>query len=204
MIGGRSGWLAWPVGIVCAGVVGALVAMAAPAVPTAVTLAGDVLRAGAAASESSSVPPEPLAKIGTALTDDCRTLYPGPLWLELTWNPNVVLSQNQSPPPTAAATVLQALAPSVRMTCSWHTASGAVVSTTLADVTAPPAVAQAALQSAGFACAAVGDGIRCARTKDGVTEDHVVRDGVWVATVERGWQPPGYADEIVTRLWPDS
>lgn len=204
MIGGRSGWLAWPVGVVCAGVVAALLVIAAPAVPSVVRFVGDTFHG---VPDVVSAPPatmKPLSAIGTAQTDECRSLYPGPLWLRLTWNPDLVLSQDTAPPRTAAVSVLDALHPVVRMTCAWRSSAGAIVSTTLADVTVAPGIAQAALTSEGFSCRSAGTGVRCTRARGDVVEDHVVRDGVWLETTETGWQPTGYADELVDRLWPSS
>jgi len=204
MIGGRSGWLAWPAGIVCVGVVAGLVALAAPAVPAALRFVGDALRTGTTAGPLRPADaPKPLAEIGTALTDDCSSLYPPDLWVELTWAPHTVLSQNQAPLPTSATSVVDAVRPAVRMTCAWRDVSGGTVTTTLADLdaSAQPIVA-AGLPAKGFSCTASGSGILCTRTSGQVVETEVVRGGVWLSTAERGWHPPGYTDRLVARLWP--
>jgi hypothetical protein len=204
MIGGRSAWIAWPAGVLCAGVVVTLAVIAAPAVPAAVQFVAVTLQAGAVATAETPDAVKPLAQIGPVSSDDCRELYPAPLWMQLTFDPDVVLSQNQSPPATEVPGLVGALSPKVRMTCSWRTSTGETVSTTLADVTAPASTAQAALVAAGFACDPSGAGVRCVRTSGGTVEDHVVRDGVWLETTERGWRPVGYLDELVERLWPDA
>lgn len=203
MIGGRSAWLAWPAGVVCAGVVATLAWMAVPGIPTAVSFVGDVLRAGAATSGAEASGPKTVHQIGTALSDDCRSLYPDGLWVELSWTPHVLLNQTQAEPETTAGSVLAALSPQVRMTCAWRDESGGTVTTTLSDVDASAAaIARAGLTSQGFDCADSGGGIRCAKTTGDVSEEHVIRDGVWLATVEKAWHPDAYTDRLVRRLWP--
>ncbi|WP_036284243.1 hypothetical protein [Microbacterium luticocti] len=198
MIGGRKAWIAWPAGLACAGVVAGLAWLAAPGVPGAVTFAGDLLRTGSAVTAAESG-----HTARAELTDDCRSLYPDGLWARLSWRPHVVLDQSRDAPVTAATAVRDALQPAVRMTCTWRTESGATVATTLATVdAAAPAIAQAGLQAQGFTCTAAGDGIRCTKTRGDTAEEQVVRDGLWLATVETGWHPDGYTDALVHRLWP--
>jgi hypothetical protein len=202
MIGGRQGWVAWPMGVLCAGVVAGLVWLAAPGIPHAVQLVGDLLRSGASATAAKSEP-RPIQSIGTALTDDCRSLYPDGLWSRLTWQPHTVLDQSQDAPATSAVSVRDALSPDVLMTCSWRDADGGRVVTTLARVDASDiAIAGAGFASQGFACAPSGDGIRCTKTSRAATETHIVRGGMWLATTETGWHPDRYVDGLVGRLWP--
>jgi hypothetical protein len=198
MIGGRNGWIAWPAGLLCAGVVGGLVWLAAPAAPSAVLFVGNTLRNAAPTwNEPRPLPTE------VPLTEDCRSLYPGLLWLALGWNPEVVLAQSTALPATSAVAVRDALQPKVRMTCSWRNSAGGSVSTTLATVDAAASgVAQPALAAAGFACTASGDGVRCTKTTGTTIEDEIVRDGMWLSTTETGWHPPGYSDQLAARLWP--
>jgi hypothetical protein len=203
MIGGRSAWLAWPAGLLCAGVVAGLAWMAAPGVPATVSFVGDLLRAGAAPPSAAAEGAGGVQHIGTALSDDCRSLYPDGLWVELSWTPHVLLDQSQDPPATSAGSVLDALSPTVRMTCSWRNASGGTVTTTLSDVDASAAaIAEAGLSGQGFSCATSGDGIRCEKSAGGAVEEHVIRDGFWLATIEKGWSPERYTDRLVQRLWP--
>ncbi|MBN9155044.1 MAG: hypothetical protein J0J05_13770 [Microbacterium sp.] len=203
MIGGRSAWLAWPAGVVCVGVVGALAWLAVPGIPTAVSFVGDILRTGAAASASAPEGPKPVHQIGSAISDDCRSLYPDGLWVELSWTPHVLLDQTQAAPETTATSVRAALSPQVRMTCAWRNESGGTVTTTLSDVDASASgIAQAALASQGFSCEASGGGVRCVKASGAVVEEHVIRDGVWLATFERSWHPDRYTDRLVQRLWP--
>jgi hypothetical protein len=202
MIGGRRGWIAWPAGVLCAGVVAGLAWLAAPGVPGAVQLVGDLLRTGSSASGAQATP-RPIQSIGTALTDDCRSLYPDGLWSQLTWQPHVVLGQSQDAPATTATGVRDALRPDVLMTCSWRNEDGGRVVTTLSRVdAADSAIARAGLAGQGFSCAAAGSGIRCTKTTPEGVETDVVRDGMWLSSVETGWHPDGYVDALIGRLWP--
>nr|WP_274635891.1 hypothetical protein [Microbacterium bovistercoris] len=205
MIGGRKAWIAWPAGLLCAGVVAGLAWLAAPGIPAAVQFAGDLLRSATAAEQAASAPAtaRPIESIGTAITDDCRSLYPDKLWVQLSWQPHVVLDQSQDPPATAATGVRDALTPDVLMTCAWRDRDGGTVVTTLAKVdAAAAAVARPGFASQGFHCTDAGGGIRCARTSGRTTEENVVRDGMWLSTTEQAWHPSDYTDELVRRLWP--
>lgn len=205
MIGGRNGWIAWPVGIVCAGIVGALVWLAAPGVPGAVQFTGDVLRSGTEQLSQKDAAPQPIESIGTARDDDCRSLYPDGLWMQLTWNPDTVLSQSQDEPATSATAVRDALSPEVLMTCAWRHDDGGAVTTTLARVdAAAAAIAREAFTGAGFDCAAVaGTGVRCTKSSGDTTEDDVLVGRMWLVTTQRSWHPDGYTDRLVHRLWPE-
>jgi hypothetical protein len=198
MIGGRNGWIAWPVGLLCAGVVGGLVWLAAPAVPSAMSfVAGTLGNAAQTWNQPGAVPTQ------KPLSDDCRTLYPGLLWLALGWNPEVVLSQSTALPATSATAVRDALKPQVRMTCAWRNTGGGMISTTLATVGADAAgVAQPALAAAGFSCTSSGDGVRCTKSTGATLDEEIVRGGMWLSTTEVGWHPPGYTDQLAARLWP--
>jgi hypothetical protein len=205
MIGGRSAWLAWPVGVVCVGVVGALVWLAAPGVPMAVQFAGDVLRSGTEQLARPQAAPQPIESIGTARDDDCRTLYPDSLWMELTWNPDTVLSQSRDLPATSAESVRDALSPDVLMTCAWRADDGGSVTTTLSRVdAAAAAIARDAFTGAGFDCtndALVG--AQCTKTTGDTIEDNIVVGRMWLSTIERSWHPDRYTDRLVHRLWPE-
>jgi hypothetical protein len=203
MIGGRSGWIAWPVGVLCVGVVAGLVWLAQPGVPGAVQLAGDLLREGSQSREAAASTPRPIESIGTALTDDCRSLYPDGLWSQLTWQPHIVLTQTQDAPDTSAVSVRDALQADVLMTCRWREPGGGTVSSTLARVDAEATLlAQPGFGSQGFNCAASGDGVRCTKTAGETTEIDIVRGGMWLSTIERSWHPERYSAQLVQRLWP--
>lgn len=203
MIGGRNGWIAWPAGIVCAGVVAGLVWLAAPGVPGAVGFVGDLLRSASQPRQDAASTPRPIESIGTALTDDCRSLYPDGLWSQLTWQPHIVLNQTQNPPDTSAVSVRDALSADVLMTCGWREPGGGTVTTTLARVDAEATVlAGPGFGSQGFACSSFGDGVRCTKTVGDTVEDEIVRGGMWLSTIERAWHPAGYRDALAERLWP--
>ena len=111
--------------------------------------------------------------------------------------------QDASGPATSAPTLIAALAPAVRVTCTFTGINTGRIVTTVADV-APDAaaVAEAALEVSGFVCADFSGGIRCTRAEGGVIEEDVVRDGVWVTTTFEGWQPDRYAERMAAQLWP--
>ena len=187
----------------CAAVVAGLAILAAPAVPTAVDVVGGLLRTASAQQMTAPAAPRPIESIGTALSDDCRSLYPDALWVHLTWQRHVILDQSQDAPATTATAVRDALHPAVLMTCHWRNRAGGTISTTLSGIDgADVQIAHAGLAGAGFSCSASGDGIRCTHSAGAVTEEEVVRDGMWLSTTTTSWQLDGYTDELVGRLWP--
>lgn len=195
-VGGRSLWLAWPIGMVCAAVVAALVWLAAPGVPGAIDFIGSTLR-GASSAAAAEEEPQRDAGRGT----DCRDVYPDALWAELVWTPDVLLSQNTARP-AATPSLVTALAPQVRLSCTWRAGDGRSASTTIADVASDAAVvAQTVLTSEGFTCAGQDDGVHCERTGADITEIHDLRNGVWVSTVLTGWVLPGYAAQVASRVF---
>jgi hypothetical protein len=211
MIGGRRWWLAWPAGILCAGVVVGLVYLAAPAVPGTVQYTIAIIEQGARAGREPLPTPVPVESIGNALTDDCVSLYPAGLWLELALDPHTVLSQDMSPP---AGDLTQAMAPwhpSVRMTCGWRAATGGTVRTSLVDLNsadstdaARTAIAKV-LTARGFACRVTRPDaslLTCTRRSGASVATEVVHGDVWLSTAETGWHPDGYQAALVQRLWP--
>lgn len=194
-VGGRSLWLAWPIGVICAAIVAVLVWLAAPGVPAAIDFVGATLRASTSTAAADEA--EDAAQPGT----DCRDVYPDALWAELVWTPDVLLSQSAAPPATAPALVA-ALAPHVRLSCSWRAGEGRSASTTIADVPPDaPVLAQTALTAEGFTCAAEGEGVHCERTEAGIVEIHDLRGGVWISSVLTGWMPKDYAAQVASRVF---
>ncbi|WP_438353818.1 hypothetical protein [Microbacterium sp. CJ88] len=200
-IGGRNLWLAVPAGVFCAGVVGVLAVLATPMVPVAAAWVGVSFH------NATNMPP-PTTPVGTAdrfastMSSDCRSLYADSLWSELTWTPRVLLSQTLAAPATAETSLTQALAPTVRVTCTWRGQRDASISTTVASVGPDAgAVAQAALTASGFTCSASG-WTQCTRTQGEVVEEHVVRGGLWISSVETSWHPDHYSGRMMSRLWP--
>lgn len=200
-IGGRNLWLAWPAGLLCAGVVAGLVWLAAPGVPGVVTWMGDTLRAATAPPQAA-----PDAPVSGLATDpdaplDCRKLYPDALWVQLAWDRAVLLDQSHELAPTAVTALVDTLQPAVRVTCTWHGPRGAIIST-LAGVGADAAgVAEAALRGEGFECAVIGDGVSCRRTQGDVREEHFVQGALWLATVETSWHPDDYGMLLAAHVW---
>jgi hypothetical protein len=218
MIGGRRWWLAWPAGIVCVGVVGGLVYLAAPAVPGVATFAFETLQRGFNTPPEPLPTAKPLAQIGTALTDDCVSLYPTALWLGLTIDPHTVLSQTQSPPASDVTAALARWHPTVRMTCSWRQGSGGIVRTSLIDLAvsstgsadassgdATQRAIAAALAGKGYGCrlsVTTTSLLTCTRAQGTTTDTEVFAGPVWLSTTEAGWHPEGYVDAMVERFWP--
>jgi hypothetical protein len=197
-VGGRSAWIAVPAGVFCIAVIGVLVWLAAPGIPPAVSFIGDTLRDATSAPLADG---EGADGEAAEPATDCRSLYPDRLWAELTWTPEVLLSQTMAAPATTT-TLTQALTPTVRFTCTWNTEDGRAVSSTLADIPAgASAVAQAALSSEGFTCSAESDSVHCERASGDVTEIHDVRGAVWLSSVLTTWLPEDYAVQTASRAF---
>lgn len=194
-IGGRSAWIAWPAGLLCAGIVAALCVLAAPGVPAAVTFVGDTLRAG------STTPPYTDAPRTPGPAETCRDLYTQPLWSSLVWSPEALLSQRRSgalstPEAVAAAT------PTPVVTCHWRGEAGRWLETTVSTVSPEGATAvQATLSGQGFACSAADATVHCERASAGVSEVHDLRGDRWVSSTFSGWMPDGYAGIVASRAF---
>lgn len=202
-IGGRNTWLAVPATLFCIAVVVGLVWFALPMIPAAVAWVGDTLRAATAQAERvDAAVPSPAELLIADAPMDCRDLYPNDLWAELVWAPDSLLAQPSDRPAVGVEPLVDALAPSVRVTCVWGSDDGTAISTSLARVADDAAtVAGAALRGEGFSCRQERGMLRCARAQGAVHEEHAVRDGVWLATVSDGWMPEGYDDRLIASIW---
>ena len=200
-IGGRNLWLAWPVGLVCAGVVGALAWLAAPALPATVGFVGDTLRSATSTPQAAAAGPLSTVALDLAHDLDCRKVYPPQLWGELAWTPDSLLAQTHAAPATAVTALVDALQPTVRVTCGWRAPRGTIVTTLSVVGTDAAAVAEAALTGQGFACEQFGAGVTCRRSSGGVLEEQAVRDGLWLASVETGWHPEHYGSRLAAFVW---
>lgn len=198
-IGGRSLWLAWPVGLLCLAAVGGLGVLAAPGVPVAVAFVGDTLRA---ATDTPTAEP---AESPTPATE-CRRLYSQPMWSSLVWSPDALLSQRR----TAASSTPEAVAaavPTTVVTCHWRGENGRFLETTVSTVSSEGAAAVAAtLASQGFACETAPDATgtavtHCARTTDDVEEVHDLRGDRWVSSTLSAWMPDGYAAIVASHAF---
>ncbi|MEN2738295.1 hypothetical protein ABCS02_10930 [Microbacterium sp. X-17] len=200
-IGGRSTLLAVPVGILCAAVVAGLLWLAVPAIPFGVQWIGDTLRGPTSAPAAQATHgPGPAA---APSVEACRGIYTDALWQELSQRAGGDPKQDAAAPETSASSLVAALAPTVRETCTWKGAQLGGIVTTVSDVPASSTgVARAAFESQGFSCSGYGDGIRCLRTTGDVTEDQAIRGGVWLATTFTSWQPQQYTERIAPQLWP--
>ncbi|WP_203581794.1 hypothetical protein [Microbacterium hibisci] len=200
-IGGRNRWIAVPAGLLCLAVVGSLVWLSLPMVPVAIGWVGDTLRS-ATAPRPAATPAETPARLaagGGAV--DCRTLYADDLWNELLWRPGSLLNQSMAAPATSATAFSDAATPEVVVTCTWRFDAGGIV-TTLARVDAATAsVAAASLGGDGFSCEESSAATVCSRTRAGVREEHTVRDGLWLSSVETRWHPEDYGARLDHVVW---
>ncbi|HET6302960.1 hypothetical protein [Microbacterium sp.] len=197
--GGRNLWIAVPAGLLCAAVVVALAYFAMPMVPVSVAWAGEVLRAATTPKDPGEAPPP----IAMAERPDCRDLFPDDLWIELVWSRDALLAQSIAVPDTMPPTLVEALTPTVLVTCVWRGDDGRQLVASLArvpDETAP--VAEAALRAEGFLCrTVVGGTLICRQPSGDDLVQQVLRDGVWLSIAERGWHPPGFADRLAAHVW---
>ncbi|MDQ1082906.1 MULTISPECIES: hypothetical protein [Microbacterium] len=198
-IGGRSLWLAWPVGLFCLAAVLGLGVLAAPGIPGAIGFVGDTLRS--VTSPSATVDAEP----ATPATE-CRRLYSQPMWSSLVWSPDALLSQRR----TAALSTPEAVAaaqPTTVVTCHWRGVGGRFLETTVSTVSPEGAAAAvAALASQGFACTSAPDASQpavthCVRTTGEVDEVHDLRGDRWVSSTLSGWMPDGYAEDAASHAF---
>lgn len=201
-IGGRNAWLAVPAGLVCLGVVAALVWLATPMVPTVVQWGGDTLRA---ATTPKPVPADEVSPVERAADSgdfDCRELYPDALWSELTWHGQALLAQSKAAPTTAVTELADVLQPDVRVTCAWRLSNVGEIATTLALVGDDALLlADASLRGQGFACEAQNERLHCTRTREGVVESHSLAGGMWLSSVETTWHPEAYAARLDRYVW---
>lgn len=196
-IGGRNSFIAVPVGLICAAVVGALVWFALPMGPVVVAWAGDTLRAGLSPDAGGE---EPVAQ--GAQAEDCRGLYPDLVWTELTWTSGALLSQGALPPATSETALVDALTPTVRLSCSWIFDGNRAISTTLAVVPeGARTIAEMALRGQGFTCTTEGAALHCSRLKGDVFEEHTFQGDMWLASTEDGLHPEDYGIRLAQHVW---
>lgn len=206
-IPGRSSWLAWPAGLLCAAVVAGLVWLALPMVPVAVAWVGDTLRTATAATSAPAAAPStpgrgPLIDAAESEASiDCRTFYPSDLWLELAWRPQGLLAQDFSPPATSVTSLVDALAPTVRLSCRWEFADASITSTLARVGDGSAAVAEAALRGEGFACTTTEGVLECRRARGEVVEEHALSGDLWLSSVETGPAPDDYGTRLAEALW---
>ena len=63
------------------------------------------------------------------------------------------------------------------------------------------AIAEPGLAGDGFSCASVDDAVDCTRTQGEVLEEHTLRDGLWLVSVETRWQPEEYGRRLGVAVW---
>lgn len=202
-VGGRNAWIAVPAGLVCAGIVGGLVWLSLPMVPVAVAWMGDTLRNATAPRAEATPARNPAQSAADGEAVDCRTLYADDLWNELMWRPGSLLDQSAAAPATEATSFADAARADVLVTCTWRFDAGSIA-TTLSRIDGDAAsLASDALGGAGFSCDGDGDGLAvvCTRTHGEVREEHTVRDGLWLVSVETSWHPDDYGARLDRTVW---
>lgn len=199
-VGGRNSWIAVPAGVVCAAVLGMLVWLSLPMIPVTIAWVGDTLRDATAPRPAATPALTPAQEAAGGAGVDCRTLYSDDLWNELTWRPGSLLNQSGAAPATAATAFADAASPEVLVTCTWRFDSGEIA-TTLSRIDPEAAsVAEAALSGDGFACRA-GEQLTCTRVLGAVLEEHTLRDGLWLVSVESRWHPEDYGPRLDRTVW---
>lgn len=198
--GGRRIWIAIPVTLLCFAVVGALIWLALPLLPASIDWAGDSLRA--ASERAQQQRDEANTQTLDSENIDCRNLYPDDLWSELVWTSGALLDQDTDPPNTRVVVLVEVLMPTVRVNCTWNEPDGGRIVTTLSAVAADAAVvAEQTMTAEGFACTANDDALVCTRNRDGIREEHTIREGYWLAHVQNRWLPQRYGTRIDAHLW---
>lgn len=196
-VAGRSMWIAVPVGVLCIAVVGALAWLALPLMPATLGWVGGAVDGSLAEPAATS---DPVAADGTPTT--CRGLYDDALWATLSLAPDAILTPDTAPPVTTATTLATALAPQVRMTCTWHGAGGASISTTVADVgTDAGAIAAASLPGEGFGCSEENGRVHCEKTAGDALETLDLGGGLWLSSTLTAWQPERYSPRVASLVW---
>lgn len=181
-IGGRNVVFAWIVGVICAGVIGALAILTVPLVTTGMGLLGESGGGGGAAAADGP--------------QECRDLYPEALWVTLQYSAGAQLEQTSDAPVSTAVALVGALAPEVRFTCTWTSDAGSI-STTVGSVgTDAGSIAASALPAQGFACDERGVRTLCSRTDGDLVETIEAGEGHWVSTSQSAWHPEQYASRV--------
>ncbi|MDD7963223.1 hypothetical protein [Microbacterium thalli] len=182
-IGGRNVVFAWVVGVVCIAVVGTLAVLTLPLVTTGMGLLGGSGPAAEATAEGDG-------------PDQCRDLYPEALWGALQYTPGAELTASTDAPATTAGAFVDALAPTVRFTCTWSSDIGSIA-TTVAEVgTDAGSIAASALPGQGFSCSDDGQRVLCTRADGDLIETIEAGGGHWVSTFQTAWHPEGYARRV--------
>lgn len=182
-IGGRNVVFAWIVGVICAGVIGALLILTVPLVTTGMGLIGGGVAAGGRATADEG-------------PQQCRDLYPEALWVSMQYTPGAELAQTDDAPVSTASALVGALAPEVRFTCVWTADAGSISTTVAAVGTDAGSIAASALPAQGFSCSEREARTLCSRSEGDLIETIEAANGLWVSTSQTGWFPEQYASRV--------
>ena len=202
-IGGRSTWIAVPAGMLCVGVVAALVWLALPMFPVAVDWVGDSLRAASRPAPVAPAEPTPAERAVASESFDCRAIYPD--------SPVVrahVAGRSASQPDggtprdrdhvarrrAAAEPPPHVLVAPGERRRHRHDARGR--RRRRLDDRRRGAARSGIHVRAGCAAA-----LRCVRVRGDVIEEHTVRGTLWLSSMETKWHPEEYGLRIEAEVW---
>ena len=194
-IGGRNSWIAWPAGLLCAAVVAALVWLALPMLPVSVAWVGDMLRATTSAARRRAGARRPRdaarSRRATSTAARCTPTTCGP---SSPGRRSAAVAGRRRRPPTAVTSLTDALAPSRaghlplaagrRAARSSSTLAGVGRRRRARSPTPRCAVRDSRAQPTTRRCV-------CTRAAGDVVEEHTVRGGLWLSSVETAWHPGG-------------
>ncbi|WP_405371609.1 MULTISPECIES: hypothetical protein [unclassified Microbacterium] len=209
-IGGRNAGFAWFVGVVSAAVVVTLAIVAAPLFPAATGWFANAYREVQLTIDPDSVPPRPEPAPAEAEDPEveqggppteCRDLYDQTLWTSLSASTGSEMVSSQDAPASSATALIDALQPSVAMTCAWTADEGSLSTTVAAVPTDAGAIAAAVLPEAGFSCDDSTGRVLCTRTDGDLIETIETGGGVWVSTSQQAWHPSSYASRVAEDVW---
>lgn len=213
-VGGRSTWFAWFAGLLMAGAVAWLVWLAVPMTPVVADWAGQALRGDLLPTPAARpVLPDPTptpevapppAPVSPTFPSRCEELFPEGLWQRLTDDPVLTLDAGVSAASPSVGDLAGALDARTLIGCAFAGDGGHSV-TTLATVSDQGvAHASALLGASGFDCRDDGGGVRCERpvSDDADAEVHVVRGGLWLASIRSYPGPPTELSSTIALVWP--
>lgn len=196
---------------------GVLLTMLTGCQPEPVDATGTPSPTQTAPVESPSSAPAPTAEPtetapAAALPASCDTLYSDSMRASLEAalppanDPAVTMLSSQN---AQLAELLASGIPVLR--CTWGGAEGPGLATTIASIEPAQAdAARAVMAESAFGCETVGDADLCRIERRGITlddveyvsgEDHLLADGLWVATSWIDVLPEGYSADIAAQLW---
>ena len=203
-IGGRSTWIAVPAGMLCAAVVASLVWLALPMFPVAASWVGDTLRTASA--------PRPIPAAMPDTRRSCRRRPAARLPRALPRQPVVgahVARRRAAVADRRPARDVRHLARPTR----WRRApasrargdsrAGGGIVTTLVGRRGRTPRPSPTPRCAGRDSRAPRPTPRCdcSASQGDVVEEHTVRGGLWLSSMETSWHPADYGARLEAKVW---